>query len=347
VPLGLRRLRALHRRTWCDTAEMAAPDVSAVVSLYNKAVDLHTMGHMARYCALAAAQALDAPDCLIVAKLQLHVTASSFVRAEAAATDDAQRAGLYRAAVESWSAGVTSLQRRKADGTLSAGACRPAEEAFELQTTAHMQRVCRDVVDDAAACMAPLIGYATLLKAAEQSLLFVNRFVGGKLALTSAQLRAAFTLAADAADVMSQTRIHEELAMSNEGMFVKNLRLVVRQAELLMPHNVLGITRLVESLHRLERSGVLQRRGIEQAMQAYNRVCADAESAAATASAAPGLRSCALASCSAREAHPKLFKACGACRTPAYCCKEHQKEHWPAHKAACKAARKAAAERAG
>jgi hypothetical protein len=44
------------------------------------------------------------------------------------------------------------------------------------------------------------------------------------------------------------------------------------------------------------------------------------------------------------------FKACGACHTPAYCCKEHQTEDWPAHKAACKAAQaacKAAAELAG
>ena len=30
---------------------------------------------------------------------------------------------------------------------------------------------------------------------------------------------------------------------------------------------------------------------------------------------------------------------CAACKTVAYCCKEHQVEDWPAHKAACKAAR--------
>jgi hypothetical protein len=54
-------------------------------------------------------------------------------------------------------------------------------------------------------------------------------------------------------------------------------------------------------------------------------------------------RSCGLASCGAREAHPDHFKSCAACRGPVYCCKEHQTEHWPSHKAACKAARKAAA----
>jgi hypothetical protein len=56
---------------------------------------------------------------------------------------------------------------------------------------------------------------------------------------------------------------------------------------------------------------------------------------------APGLRSCALARCGAREEHPSHFKCCVACRVPAYCGKECQTEDWPNHKAACKAARKA------
>ena len=58
---------------------------------------------------------------------------------------------------------------------------------------------------------------------------------------------------------------------------------------------------------------------------------------------APGLRSCALPGCGAREAHPTHFKSCAACRTIVYCCREHQVAGWPSHKKACKAARKAAA----
>ena len=58
---------------------------------------------------------------------------------------------------------------------------------------------------------------------------------------------------------------------------------------------------------------------------------------------ASGLRSCALAGCGAREAHPAHFKSCAACRAVVYCCREHQVAGWPAHKKACKAARKAAA----
>jgi hypothetical protein len=65
--------------------------------------------------------------------------------------------------------------------------------------------------------------------------------------------------------------------------------------------------------------------------------------AAAAEAAVRGLRECALAGCASKEVHVSQFKRCGACRTVAYCCREHQLEDWPAHKAACKAARKEAA----
>ena len=47
------------------------------------------------------------------------------------------------------------------------------------------------------------------------------------------------------------------------------------------------------------------------------------------------------AACSAREPRFGEFKLCAACKTVAYCSKEHQQAHWREHKAACKAARKA------
>ena len=61
----------------------------------------------------------------------------------------------------------------------------------------------------------------------------------------------------------------------------------------------------------------------------------------------PGLRTCALRGCGAREAHPTHFKSCAACRAVVYCCREHQVAGWPGHKKACKAARKAAAAEDG
>jgi hypothetical protein len=65
-------------------------------------------------------------------------------------------------------------------------------------------------------------------------------------------------------------------------------------------------------------SGVTQRPGLETCAQQLDHVSRAFEGVAAAAAAAPGLRSCALASCGAREAHPSHFKSCAAYRTPAY-----------------------------
>ncbi len=103
--------------------------------------------------------------------------------------------------------------------------------------------------------------------------------------------------------------------------------------------------RILAAWRRLQSSGVLQRRGILQAVSsvmAYStRVAANA-----AAVAARGLHFCALPTCGAQEVHASHFKRCSACLSVVYCCKEHQVQDWPAHKAACRAARKAAEQTA-
>jgi hypothetical protein len=54
--------------------------------------------------------------------------------------------------------------------------------------------------------------------------------------------------------------------------------------------------------------------------------------AVAADTARHGLRRCALPSCGAQEAHPKLFKLCGRCRGVAYCGAAHCAEDWKRHK---------------
>ena len=103
------------------------------------------------------------------------------------------------------------------------------------------------------------------------------------------------------------------------------------------------VLQLAGAWQRLQRSGVLQTRRIEEQME-INAPHEQAFKAAFEESRnAPGLRSCALPGCGAKEVHPAHFKSCAACRTVVYCCREHQVAGWPAHKKACKAARKAAA----
>ena len=82
---------------------------------------------------------------------------------------------------------------------------------------------------------------------------------------------------------------------------------------------------LGDALQRLERSGVLQARHVEARIgflaperRAFHAVVENSLSA-------PGLRSCALDGCGAREAHPTHFKSCAACRAVVYCCREHQR----------------------
>ncbi len=114
------------------------------------------------------------------------------------------------------------------------------------------------------------------------------------------------------------------------------------QRQCILPPGNVG-ARLRRTWQRLERSGMLQQRSIDQGIQMGDAQSNATFKAADAAAADPSLRACGLFGCGAREAHPDHFKTCAACRKVAYCCKEHQTAHWPSHKAACKAARKAKA----
>ena len=95
---------------------------------------------------------------------------------------------------------------------------------------------------------------------------------------------------------------------------------------------------------RLQRSGVLESRNIEEGIRADATFQRTIDAVLQKSLTALDVRSCALAGCGAKEVHPAHFKSCAACRTVVYCCREHQVAGWPAHKKACKAARKAQAE---
>jgi hypothetical protein len=122
---------------------MAAVDVSRVVALTNKAVTLESRGHCARAAevyaaAVAAAQALQQPDCVIMSHLQaLHANAL-LGHAHMVGVPEARRVESARSTFrELLPPAMASLQRRMAAGTLLAGACRPYEVAWCAATTAH------------------------------------------------------------------------------------------------------------------------------------------------------------------------------------------------------------------
>ena len=102
------------------------------------------------------------------------------------------------------------------------------------------------------------------------------------------------------------------------------------------------VEELSQRLHSawLTLSSVFSRHALDEDRVTSNMRKTDLLEAVAAEAARKGLKSCALASCGANEAHPSHFSKCGACKSVVYCCREHQQQVWPAHKAVCKAVRK-------
>jgi hypothetical protein len=329
---------------------MAEPDVSEVVALTNKAQDFWHNGHIARSAeyyerALAAAETLSgAPDCLMVAHLRgLHaMSALSCARSDGVAV--AQQRDWARTAVAHTVAAAATLRRRCQTNTLHS--VRPVELAFYRQTAQHHMRildanahVSAAEVANSAEAVAPRFGYDCLVFMASYAADLLEKLIETRLVdMRDKELRAYATLIADAA-TLALIRQAGQQAMCEDSVLLLNLRRLVRAPTRVVARSSIGAL-LADVLRRLERQ--MQCSDTADNIGRVQRQSKALHTAADAAAAAPGLRTCGLASCGARELHPDHFKSCAACRIPVYCCKEHQSAHWPAHKAACKAARKAA-----
>jgi hypothetical protein len=347
VPLRAAALRARSPiRVCCDQVIM---DVSGVVLLVNKACELTHVGRVERSAeyerrALAAAEALGAEDCLIVAKLQRFVANTTYVTEVKRwrATDATPQ---FASCVPLFMAAVTTLQRRRAAGTLLFGRCRAAETTFEQRISEHYAdalgvRKARDT----AGTVAQFIGYSTFLEVADLAKRLIALINNGLLVISPEQLKACIAFMADAAEVFLQPRPHENHHLGAEGVFAEAMQLLGQEPRLMVEAGGEEGVRFNRNFQRMRESGILERRRVQHSLEVNQKdFDADARAAAAAAAAAPGLRMCSLRSCGAREEQKGAFKACGACRGVVYCCKEHQAQHWPAHKAACKASRKTGA----
>ena len=324
-------------------------------AFYLKAKDLEDKGHLLRSAeiysrAAEAARALGL-DNLVVADMQrrqAHVLLNYAMAVDNSTAEARSVVASHRTeCVSLLSTVVAALERRRMAGTLLEGKCTATEEAWSAAecTGAGFSA-------DEAARLAKLYGYNTFLGTAYSivNLLLNAWFFAAECSAT--QFEAFAQRVVHATDLMQQPRSHGTTALYAEVQFSENFSSVcVADAASGLPyllHRGLD-ARLVQLLtdvwQRLQRSGVLEARCIldECRRQQVSTDCEKNEAAVRAALSAPGLRSCALVGCGAREAHPKHFKRCSACQAVVYCSKEHQLEAWPAHKAACKAARKAAA----
>ncbi len=336
--------------------------MSRVAALTNKAVTLTGRGHWARATeiyveAVAAAQALQQPDCIIVAHLQASRADALLSHAQTVGVPEARSVELMRSAfLELLPAAMASLERRKAAGTLLAGACRPHEVAWCAAKLAHDEALdAKNVVPNAAAraptaaeempAWTAYVGYDAYIRSAAIALelcaLCTDVDAAQTLNLSEAAAVACSAFVASAFDMM---QLRTGWASMMEAALVRNAQSVIDEQQCFDATSSKNgwHARILAAWRRLQSSGVLQRRGILHGVSvvtAYNtRITA---TAAATA-AARGLHFCALRTCGTQEVHASQFKRCSACLSVAYCCKEHQVQDWPAHKAACRAARKAA-----
>jgi len=324
-------------------------------ALYRKAAELDAKGHLLRAAeifgrAAEAARALDSgPDNLVVVGMQRNQ--GHMLLNYALAVDDATFATSALAAhraecVALLSAAMAALERRRVADTLLEGKCTAAEEAWnaaDWTVAGHSA--------DEAARQAKLVGYNTFLRVADSSMCLLRnaRWFAAECAAT--QFEAFTQHVVHAVDLMQQPRSQGTAAMRAEILFAERLSSAFVADASGVPYlqsrglNPRLVQLLTDAWQRLQRSGVLEARGIldDSLRRQLNTYQEKNLAAAQAAMSAPGLRSCALAGCGAKEAHPQHFKRCSACRTVVYCSKEHQLEAWPAHKAACKAARKAAA----
>ena len=320
---------------------------------------LHHKGHFARAAekfgaaAAAAVQELAAEDCLVVAllrafqaeSLSYHSTAPTLTVAEADETCQTVMSVLLPQC-------MSTLTRRKAAGTLLPGSCRAAEVTwFRVVMEGRLLRsgASAEVARKGAKAAAPTLGVDAYMLPAAVALSMLFRMKPHNLLRELQLSHAAFV--ASALDVMAQPR---ELPIFVDGRMRAELasapeRMLARIARLTFPNahgsdlDHAAVSLMVDAWRRFERSGALVTRSLGGDPGAGIMSVAESHDAAAAEAAVRGLHACALAGCAAKEVHVSQFKRCGACRTVAYCCREHQLADWPAHKAACKAARENAA----
>jgi len=318
-----------------------------------KGVELHFRGHSERSLekfreALAAARAVGTEDCLVTAMLTVilaeHGMSSLMRLSLERPMTPVQRlsfADKLREFAEAITGAAAVARRRRA-----AGAPQPAEHAWYMANASANMRWSSNWSESTALasvkCVASLSSEA-IVYAASKALDLLD--IATKLVLFSAselssRLDAACDLADEAVALAGPQRMEGTFSFY-EGLLKEQLCAGVdlwRQQTSTAAH----AARQAEALQLLYLDGALS--ADDQALAEKDAKSVRAKQAAArTAATAPELlRSCALASCGAKEAHKAHFSRCSACKIVVYCSKDCQLADWPSHKKACKAARKAA-----
>ena len=291
-------------------------------------------------------------DCLVVAFLRAK-QADTLLSHSCAPTVPAAEADETRQTVQSvlLPQCVLPLSRRKAAGTLLPGSCRAAEEAWWraynerlLIREGHSVAFARDgaraiaalvgfeAYTSAATIALGLLSFVELFNMSREMQLSHAAFVASALELMARRHGLSFAVSKDRPSVCSSSEY--SLAQTVLELFLW----ITRTQGCFLDREAVSL--IAAAWRRVQRSGAVGARLLDQSRDHPGGSVGEHIAAATAEAAVRGLRECALAGCAAKEVHVSQFKRCGACRTVAYCCREHQLADWPAHKAACKAARK-------
>ena len=238
-----------------------------VYALDEKAEELNSKGHVLRAAenygrAAEAARALGADN---IPMLYLQLRKGAMLGAYAASapdgTADPRILATHRTQfVALLSDAVGALERRRAAGTLLDGKCSAAEEAWVIG------QLPRHPSQDAS--WAPLIGYEQFLYAAISVLNILASPRVYAAECSAAQLQSFAQHIVHAADLMQQPRRHGDSTTANETKFANGLFMTTvlvsaahGRAQGLATHLVQLLT---GAWQRLQRSGVLQARRIEE-----------------------------------------------------------------------------------
>ena len=330
--------------------------LARVLPFYRKALELSLKGHLVRAAeiygrAAEAARALDpGADNVVVADLlrfkAIELSHYWITSVHMQVTVDAGVLAAHRTEIVTlYSTATAILERRRVAGTLLEGRCSADEEAW-VSVVLNGGTSCAPVKK---AGVGKLVGYDAFLFAASHILteVLLNTYVFAE-GCPPSQFATFTQFVVHAIELMMLPRHRLTEENYAEALIAKAVSQAVADSNSLGQRGLdpCLVQLLTDAWQRVQQSGVLETRGLLE-NRLYLKLSAASERRTAAnraALTASGLRSCALAGCAAREAHPQHFKSCAACRAVVYCSREHQLEDWPSHKKACKAARKAAAE---
>jgi len=335
------------------TSAAALGPYARVLALCCKAAELEVRGHDARALdkireALATARTVGTEDCLVTAFLTVDEAARTLVsllrsisELPAASPDLASFANKLRELVGAVSGAASVARRRRIAGTHQ-----PAEQTWYVAHRAARMRACGSSESEALeyAKGASLSSETTVFAACE--IVAVLEIVT-KLDLFSAtELSSRLEATCDLVD--EAVVLAGPLHVSGTGGGAYAMMLKDRLQRIEVWRQTSSTAAQAERLDKALKQFCLDS-GVSAEQEAdfdqrLDKSRAKANAARAAASAPELLRSCALASCGAKEAHVSHFSKCAACKAVVYCSKDCQLAAWPDHKKACKAARKAADE---